>query len=170
MKMHLNMSPAQWRPFCRGRDELILFMLLTELRRPCGLHRMANLLQTTYSNTISYGSKNFFLLFLIPISSQLFFEFHFTTCQHWFRSLQWRHNGHHGVSNHRPHGCLLNRLFMRKSKKTSKPGVTGLCEENSPVTGEFPAQGASNAENVSIWWRHHVTASLDLWHSSWTLS
>ena len=24
-----------------------------------------------------------------------------------------------------------------------------------PVTGEFPAQRASNAENVSIWWRHH---------------
>ena len=22
-------------------------------------------------------------------------------------------------------------------------------------TGEFPAQIASNAENVSIWWRHH---------------
>ena len=25
----------------------------------------------------------------------------------------------------------------------------------SPVTGEFPAQMASNAESVSIWWRHH---------------
>ena len=25
-----------------------------------------------------------------------------------------------------------------------------------PVTGEFPAQMASNAENVSIWWRHHA--------------
>ena len=23
-------------------------------------------------------------------------------------------------------------------------------------TGEFPAQMAINAENVSIWWRHHV--------------
>ena len=28
--------------------------------------------------------------------------------------------------------------------------------ENSPVTGEFPAQKASNVENVSIWWRHHI--------------
>ena len=27
---------------------------------------------------------------------------------------------------------------------------------NSPVTCEFPAQRASNAENISIWWRHHV--------------
>ena len=26
---------------------------------------------------------------------------------------------------------------------------------NSPVTGEFPAQMASNVENVFIWWRHH---------------
>ena len=50
---------------------------------------------------------------------------------------------------------LLNRFFWRRSKKTSKLRVTGLCAGNSPVTGEFPAQRASNAENVSIWWRHH---------------
>ena len=30
---------------------------------------------------------------------------------------------------------------------------------NSPGTGEFPAQMASNAENVSIWWRHHYSWS-----------
>ena len=72
-------------------------------------------------------------------------------------SLRWRHNDHAGVSNHQPHGCLLNRLFRRKSKKTSKLRVTGLCVGNSPPgTGEFPAQMASYAENVSIWWRHHV--------------
>ena len=41
-------------------------------------------------------------------------------------------------------------------KKTSKLRVTGLCVGNSPVTCIFPAQTASNAENVSIWWRHHV--------------
>ena len=39
--------------------------------------------------------------------------------------------------------------------KTSKLRVTGLCEGNSPGTGELPAQKASNAKNVSIWWRHH---------------
>ena len=32
--------------------------------------------------------------------------------------------------------------------------VTGLCEGNSPGTGEFRAQRASNAENVSIWYKH----------------
>ena len=74
-------------------------------------------------------------------------------------SLQWRQNGRNGVSNNQPHDCLLNRLFRRRSKKTSKLRVTGLCAGNSPVTGEFPAQMASNTENVSIWWRHHVCLS-----------
>ena len=69
--------------------------------------------------------------------------------------LQWRHNGHDVVSNHQPHDCLLNRLFGRRSKKTSKVCVTGLSAGNSPVTSEFPAQMASNAEIVPIWWRHH---------------
>ena len=55
-------------------------------------------------------------------------------------SLRWRHNGRDSVSNNQPHDCLLNRLFKHRSKKTSK----------------FPAQMASYAENVSIWWRHHV--------------
>ena len=44
----------------------------------------------------------------------------------------------------------------RRSKKASKLRVTGLCAGNSPETGEFPAPMASNAENVSIWWRHNV--------------
>ena len=37
-----------------------------------------------------------------------------------------------GVLNHQPHGCLLSRLFRRRSKKTSKHRVTGLCVGNSP--------------------------------------
>ena len=39
------------------------------------------------------------------------------------------------------------------------------------LTGEFPAQRASNAENVTIWWRHHVTSQpLLLTHpSKWAL-
>ena len=59
-------------------------------------------------------------------------------------TLEWRHNGLDSVSNHQPHDCLLNRLFRRTSKKTSKLRVTGLCEKNSPGTGQM----ASNAENV----------------------
>ena len=73
-------------------------------------------------------------------------------------TLLWRHNGRDSVSNHQPHDCLLNRLFRPRSKKTSKLRVTGLCAGNSPGTGEFPTQMASNAENVSIWWRHKIHA------------
>ena len=46
--------------------------------------------------------------------------------------------------------------FRRRSKKTSKLRVTGLCAGNSPATGQLPAQMASYVKNVSIWWRHHV--------------
>ena len=82
-------------------------------------------------------------------------------------SLQWRHNERDGVSNHQPHDCLLDRLFGHRSKKTSKLRVTGLCAGNSPGTGEFPEQRVSNAENVSISWRHHVPAIFHQRRCSW---
>ena len=85
------------------------------------------------------------------------------TCNSVMISLWWRHNGRDGLSNHQPRDCLLNRLFGRRSKKTSKLRFTGLCAGNSAGTGEFPAQRASNAENVSIWWRHH---DISMYHFS----
>ena len=45
----------------------------------------------------------------------------------------------------RPQDCLLNRLFRRRSKQTTKFRVAGFYAGNSPGTGEFPAQMASNA-------------------------
>ena len=110
----------------------------------------------------------------------------------WHRAtLQYRHNEHDGISNHRSLGCLLNRLFRCTSKKTSKLRVTGPCITNVFATRRknfsqwhrsfqrkllshwlkllrhvaimlviqgpgFPAQRASNVENVSIWWRMKV--------------
>ena len=59
------------------------------------------------------------------------------------------------VLNYQRLHCLLRCLFRRKSKKTSKLRVTGLCVGNLPVTDEFPAQKASNVEHFFIWWRHH---------------
>ena len=44
--------------------------------------------------------------------------------------LQWRHNGRRSVSNHRPCDCLLNAIFGRRSKKTSKLRFTGLHRTN----------------------------------------
>ena len=62
---------------------------------------------------------------------------------------------------------LLNRLFGRRSQKTSKLRVTGLCVGKSPRTGEIPAQMASNAENISIWWRHHDVRGVRLCRNLW---
>ena len=74
-------------------------------------------------------------------------------------TLQWRHNERDGVSNQQPYECLLNCLFRDRWKKTRQLHITGLCEGNSPVTGELFAQRTSNAENVSIWWHLHDSAS-----------
>ena len=57
-------------------------------------------------------------------------------CRH---QLQWRHSERDGVSTHRRLHYFLNCSFMRRSKKTSKLHVTGLCEENPPVTGGLPS-------------------------------
>ena len=81
-------------------------------------------------------------------------------------TLLWRHNGCDSVSNHQTHDYLLNRLFGCTSKKTSTLRVTGLCVGNSPGTGQYPAQMASNVENVSIWWHHHddtILMFIGLW-------
>ena len=60
--------------------------------------------------------------------------------------LQWCHNERYGVSDHRRLDGLFKRLFRRRSKKTSKLRITGLCEGNPPVTSEFPSQTANKAD------------------------
>ena len=76
--------------------------------------------------------------------------------------LEWKHYNHVIMSTMASQIISLMIVYLtvyssRRSKKTSKLHITGLCEGNSPVTTEFPAQRASNAENVSIWWHHHDT-------------
>ena len=57
-------------------------------------------------------------------------------------------------------GTVVSRWFTQPfikaqiKENTKAPHHWPLCG-NSPGTGEFPAQMASNAENISIWWRHH---------------
>ena len=70
-------------------------------------------------------------------------------------TLQRRHNGCDGISNHQPRDCLLKR----RSKKTSERRVTSICGGNSPVNSQM----ASNAGNVSFWWRHHENCN-GHWH------
>ena len=51
--------------------------------------------------------------------------------------------------------CTQPFIKAHIKEKNQKLRVIGLCEENTSATGEFPAQRASNTENVSFWWRHH---------------
>ena len=67
---------------------------------------------------------------------------------------------------HRRLDCLLNGWYRRILKKTLKLGVTGLCEGNPPVAGGFLSQRASDAENVSIWWRHHIMKILEVFETT----
>ena len=65
-------------------------------------------------------------------------------------SSQWRHNERDSVSNHQHCDCLLNRLFRRGSKKTSKLRVTGLFEGNSPVAWDNLALFPMHAYKTSL--------------------
>ena len=70
--------------------------------------------------------------------------------------------------------CLLNRLCRRWSKKASKLLVTGLCDDNPPVTGGFPSQRDSNAVKfpfhnvIMVWlfWSNHVIKTFGILHIS----
>ena len=46
---------------------------------------------------------------------------------------------------------VYSTVYSGRSKKTPKLCVTDLCEGNSRVASEFPAQRTRNEENVSIW-------------------
>ena len=62
-----------------------------------------------------------------------------------------------------PASRLFTRPFIQAQiKENLKLRVTGLCAGYSPVTGEFPAQMASNAENVSIDRTEHIDDSAQL--------
>ena len=55
-------------------------------------------------------------------------------------------------ADQRKHQSSASLAFVRGIHRCEFPA----CEGNSPLTGEFLAQRTSNAENVSIWWRHHA--------------
>ena len=59
-------------------------------------------------------------------------------------ALHWRHNGHDGVSNHQPHAVFYSTVYSDADLRKHQSSAS------------LPAQRASNTENVSIWWRHHV--------------
>ena len=128
-QMHFEMSSAKWQPVC--------------LNPTCrGLTRCG--LMTPYGDIdlCQYRVKKWIVVSHLLNKCWIII--------HKYRVIHLKH-----CSDVPMRDYLLNRLFRRGSKKTSKLRVTGLCERNSPVTGEFLSRKTSNAENVSIWWHHH---------------
>ena len=75
-------------------------------------------------------------------------------------TLRWRHNGRDSVSNYQPHDCLLNRLFRRRSKKTSKLRVTGLCVGSSPGPVNSP-------HKWPVTWKMFPFDDVIMLHANW---
>ena len=82
------------------------------------------------------GGWYFLVMMYWCFSNKVHYKMYALLC--YIVSLHWRHNDHGGVSNHQRNGCLLNRLFVRRSKKTSKLRATGLWAGNSPGPVNFP--------------------------------
>ena len=130
-------------------------MHLVDTTRVCFIVNEHITMCTPLSHMLIRNAQSIYISVIKHVSvfiPKLGIKSHFVSC--WFMKIngttsQWRHNGRDGVSNHQPHDCLLNRLFKRIWKKASRHWT--LCG----VTGEFPAQRVSNAENVPVWWRHN---------------
>ena len=137
------MSSAKFQPFCLGLNAL----------RSCGLVVMETLWITNFE-LMDTTLECFFIICIYKKTISCWFR----RCN-WFSKwrqsfddklcnirnvrnrLHWRHNDQDCVSNRQPHGCLLNRLFRRRSKKTSKLRVTGLRVGNSPGPVNSPHKG-----------------------------
>ena len=90
-----------------------------------------------------------FSLMPLPVGSSYFIWHYHTVTIPQCSTLQWRNTERDDVSNHQLHDCLPNRLFKAQIKENTN------APRHWPLWGEFTAQRASNAENASIWWRHH---------------
>ena len=130
--------------------EVMAWMMMAWQHKEPGHQQLWYRNNFSMNNLISYPQNRTNILCVI-LSNNAPYKLHLRPD---LNTLQWLHNERDGVSNHHPHNYLINRLFRRRLKNTSKLRVTDFCAGNSSVTGEFPAQRASSAEYGSIWWRH----------------
>ena len=71
-------------------------------------------------------------------------------------SWQWRHNEPNGISNPQRLDLFRRQPFVQAQ---TKENIKAPC--HWPLWGEITGDRPSNAENVSIWWRHHVLTLYD---------
>ena len=55
---------------------------------------------------------------------------------------------------------VYSAVYSGADQRTDQSLASLAFVGDSSVTGEFPAQRASNMGNVSLWWRHHEGNSL----------
>ena len=112
-------------------------------------------------------SKNFLIISFYSMDAGLFsIDIEFGVCGYVFvlsNTLQWRHNGRDCVSNHQPHDCYTQAFIQAHIRENIIVPRHWPLWGIPPVTGGFPSQRASNAENVSISWRHHGPVGIDKW-------
>ena len=114
----------------QSRIHDILCSITTRSQMCCTIDKVAYIIYLIMLKPSPYSHLVFVIKYLIrTIKGKFFWYIKISIQSSPFHpnTLQWRHNGRDGVSNHQPHDCLLNRLFRRRSKKTSKLRVTGLC-------------------------------------------
>ena len=121
-----------------GTTAAVLPMFVSNLKQcdnlncqPCGFETSRDL-KISLLPDIGTGSRISYTHYISVIVYQILVKdlimLRNTSCyRHLAISLQWRHNERDGLPNHQPRGCLLYLLFSRRSKKTSKIRVTGLC-------------------------------------------
>ena len=83
------------------------------------------------------------------------------TCNGYLTVLSGLTSQRDGVSSHRRLDCLLNRLFRWRSKKTSKLGVTGLCEGwpvNSPRKHPVPRKMSPFDDIIMSQWMYQTVS------------
>ena len=83
----------------------------------------------------------------------------FTKPCHLQFSVQWHHNEQDGVSNHQPHGCLLNR-FSGADQRTHQSSASLAFVRGIHRDRWIPRTKGQLRGNVSIWWHHHGTGDL----------
>ena len=118
LKIHINNlcewnHADRWIPLTNGQSCGKRFHVMISSCQPCSL---------------THKELGYIFLNVILFSCVVHYQY-----LYFWMTVQWRHNWCDSVSNHQPHDCLLNRLFRRRSMKTSELRATGLCVGNFSV-------------------------------------
>ena len=103
---------SQWQCICNNRHSILDTLGLLTLH-----------------NNHSYSLKNIYTFWIESVCFIPSLSLH----QMWYLIITVTAYERNGISYRQPHDSLLNRLFRRRSKKTSKLRAIGLCAGNSPA-------------------------------------